>query len=88
MDKKIVLILTIYIIFYVIVNLSLIKTNPYTCIFNIFSFVIVCILMYRNRKELYDYERENPNALVSGKPIAGTVYSSYPNNTPGLGWIL
>jgi hypothetical protein len=36
----------------------------------------------------YDYNQENPNALVSGKNIAGTVYALEPGNVPGLGWIL
>jgi hypothetical protein len=36
----------------------------------------------------YDYNRENPNALTCGKNIAGTVYASYPDNVPGLGWIV
>lgn len=35
----------------------------------------------------YDYPRENPNALVQGESISGTVYSST-RETPGLGWIL
>jgi len=36
----------------------------------------------------YDYDRENPNALVTGLNVAGTVYASYPGQTGGLGWIL
>lgn len=35
----------------------------------------------------YNYDRENPNALISGKEIAGTVYSNNSENVPGLGWI-
>jgi hypothetical protein len=60
----------------------------------IFS-ILVCILIgylfiinYTEKYSGYDYDRENPNALVSGESIAGTVYSSYPEDTPGLGWIL
>ena len=41
-----------------------------------------------NGSDDYDYEQENPNALVSGRLIAGTVYASNPNGTPGLGWVL
>jgi hypothetical protein len=37
---------------------------------------------------MYDYPRENPNALLKGKNISGTVYSDYPMSIPGLGWIL
>lgn len=36
----------------------------------------------------YDYDRENPNAIISGQVVGGTVYASYPKNSPGLGWIL
>ena len=39
-------------------------------------------------KEPYDYQRENPNALICGKNIAGTVYAAYPEKAPGLGWIV
>jgi hypothetical protein len=48
---------------------------------------ITLTLLYRYI-EHYDYDKENPNALITGKNISGTVYSSYPNKTPGLGWIL
>lgn len=56
--------------------------------------IVVCFLilfllfLLKSSEEKYDYDRENPNALVSGCSVAGTVYSSYPNETPGLGWIL
>jgi hypothetical protein len=61
-------------------------------LFSITSICLIFALFLVNKKEKYgyeyDYDRENPNALISGYPIAGTVYSSEPNNTPGLGWIL
>jgi hypothetical protein len=42
-----------------------------------------------NYKEFeYDYEKENPNALVKGYNISGTVYSLNPGDNPGAGWIL
>lgn len=55
--------------------------------------VVGMAVLYGEKREKekyyeYDYDRENPNALVSGCPVAGTVYASYPNNSPGLGWIL
>lgn len=43
---------------------------------------------YENDPNSYNYDEENPNALVTGVNISGTVYSSYPYSTPGLGWIL
>lgn len=43
---------------------------------------------YNSDPNAYNYDRENPNALVSGRAVAGTVYSSNVGNTPGLGWIL
>ena len=36
----------------------------------------------------YNYPQENPNAVVSGTPISGTVYVSEPKNNTGMGWIL
>jgi hypothetical protein len=50
---------------------------------------IVCVVvLIIQPTERYDYDRENPNALQHGQIVAGTVYSDYPNDTPGLGWIL
>ena len=40
------------------------------------------------KHEDYNYDEENPNALITGQNIAGTVYASDPDNAPGLGWIL
>lgn len=62
----------------------------------VFYFLLIlnlCLLSYIEHKEKYDsyeydYDRENPNALVTGKNIAGTVFASYPNMSGGLGWIL
>jgi hypothetical protein len=57
----------------------------------LFVFIIFAIIMLvKNfkKKEKYKYDEENPNALITGKNIAGTVYSSEPENVPGLGWIL
>lgn len=61
----------------------------------IIIFIMLTIIIYlqilivsKNNFENYDYNKENPNALISGKSISGTVYSSYPENSPGLGWIL
>jgi hypothetical protein len=59
------------------------------CIFTVLSIV----LLDRSQREqydpyAYDYDRENPNALISGRAIGGSVYTAYPQNAPGLGWIL
>lgn len=43
---------------------------------------------YQKDPDMYNYNQENPNALIKGKNISGTVYSSYPEGVPGLGWIL
>lgn len=48
----------------------------------------VMLEKYNSDPNAYNYDRENPNALVSGRAVAGTVYSSNVGNTPGLGWIL
>lgn len=64
-------------------------------LFNIIFVGLMLITIRLKRNECYcqdcdeyDYDRENPNALVTGKNIAGTVFASYPNSTPGLGWVL
>lgn len=78
-------------------NLLGMLTSPIHSLFNLtlLSGVVALAVMYGQQKEKerfedgeYDYDRENPNALVSGYNVAGTVYSSYPDATPGLGWIL
>lgn len=67
--------------------------NIYTkIILNLFLLFLIFLVVYKYKKnkdrERYDYEKENPNALISGRVIGGTVYTSYPENSPGLGWIL
>lgn len=66
-------------------NLFLILLHPIHTIINIFLLILLLVLavMYgkTKKKESYNY------ALIRGKNIAGTVYSSYSDNVPGLGWI-
>jgi len=63
-------------------------------LFIIFLSCILLMLSIHNRKPEnfseydYNYDQENPNALVTGENIAGTVYASYPGKTGGLGWVL
>jgi len=53
------------------------------------AILVLCAVMYGKKKsEAYDYEQENPNALIQGRNVAGTVYSADPDNVPGLGWII
>jgi hypothetical protein len=61
--------------------------------FTICIVICIAILLFSKNDEQYDpnfynYEKENPHALQSGKIIAGTVYSDYPDKIPGLGWLL
>jgi len=78
-------------------NLIGILTSPIHSLLNLvlLAGVVGLAILYGEQKEKerfengeYDYDRENPNALVSGKSIAGTVYADDPNATPGLGWVL
>jgi hypothetical protein len=56
--------------------------------FLVIVFAILGILIFlRERKDGYDYDRENPNALIMGKNVSGTVWAS-DEDTPGLGWVL
>jgi hypothetical protein len=78
--------INIYIlILFIVINTCRCNSTLILTIFNI-SFVILILSI--NVFEKYDYQKENPNALVKGKNISGTVYSNNEENTPGLGWIL
>lgn len=73
-------------------NALTILTSPFHSIYNIvlISGIIVMSFFYgkkANCEKYYDYDQENPNALISGREVAGTVYASYPDILPGLGWI-
>jgi hypothetical protein len=72
---------------------ELIKNN--NNLVKLFVGVCIALLLFKllNKEEDdeeygYNYPQENQNALQHGKIIGGTVYSDYPNKTPGLGWIL
>ncbi len=90
-------IIIILAIMFVISNFIGLLTSPIHSIFNLA--LICCIIalsvIYGEQKEKerfeegeYNYDQENPNALVTGYLAGGTVYASYPENSPGLGWIL
>jgi hypothetical protein len=81
----------------IINNLLILKQYPLVSISNIILHLIlsIVIVMFYNKCKTerydpyaYNYDRENPNALISGRVIGGSVYTAYPNNAPGLGWIL
>jgi len=67
-----------------------------SCVSLITVVVLLLLILHKTREKYgsdydpndYDYDRENPNALVQGLNVAGTVYSLEPDNVPGLGWIL
>ena len=43
------------------------------------------VILYKiSQKEYYNYD----NALIKGKIVSGTVYTQYPNQNTGLGWVL
>lgn len=42
----------------------------------------------RNKEKYYPFPDDDYRyAIESGKLVGGTVYASYPENSPGLGWI-
>lgn len=51
-------------------------------IINIAIISVLIIILCKSDKELYC------EGCLSGKVIAGTVYTRNADNTPGLGWIL
>jgi len=42
---------------------------------------------YNDDPNNYHYNEENPNAVVSGTQVSGTVYAKNLNDIPSLGWI-
>jgi hypothetical protein len=95
---------TIFLVFMILIAVILAISNlfgmissPIHSLFNLvlLAGVVGLAVLYGEQREKekyqngdYDYDSENPNALISGRSIAGTVYSSYPGKTPGLGWVL
>ena len=60
-------------------------------IFNIFivlisAFTVIICCKY-NTRDNYNYSQDYESAIISGKLIGGTVYASYPEAVPGLGWV-
>ena len=47
------------------------------------SILLIIAFVLREKTEQYDYNY----ALRTGKVVGGTVYASYPEMNPGLGWI-
>ncbi len=92
--KAIFFLLSIILIFSVLglSNLLTIVEHPIQTVVNIalITMTILLFVLYieRQNREKYDYDQENPHALVSGGLIAGTVYSDNLECTPGLGWIV
>lgn len=82
--KKILIIL---VCISIVVNLIAVFRDVYLSIFGILLSLL--IIWYTTKKgEKYDYDKENPNALIRGKNVSGTVYAAYPEISGGLGWIL
>jgi len=66
-------------------------SSPIHSLFNLvlLAGVVGLAVLYGEQREKEKFEDGNYNyALISGRGIAGTVYSSYPEETPGLGWVL
>lgn len=77
-------------------NIVSLFTSPITAGINIVlgGVILIVGIIYAQRSRAserysgYNYDQENPNALVTGKEIAGAVYASYPQQVGGLGWVL
>lgn len=61
---------------------QLVTLNIYTVI-SVIVIGIAWFLRERKAREQYDYN----SALRTGQLVGGTVFASYPDNIPGLGWI-
>jgi hypothetical protein len=84
-------------VFLVGVNIISKILKPITILLNLvlvgalITFIVLYALEVKKEKydpNAYNYDRENPNALISGRVVGGSVYAAYPQNAPGLGWIL
>ena len=90
MNKIILKVLALVIVFlFVINNFFAFLISPIHSIINlILIFFIVYVSFEYGKKENYDYDAENPNALITGRNVANSVYASYPNQVGGLSWVL
>ena len=78
-------------IFVIAFILILVYESPNSIVRVILMYVLLLlfiIVIERDNRERYDYNSENPRALTYGENVAGTVFTSEPENSPGLGWIL
>jgi len=89
--------LILVIVLVIVLIIMPIITHPirYVINFLLLACIIILIILYLKKKgtekycgHMYNYDQENPHALISGKEISGTVYSENPENVPGLGWIV
>lgn len=72
-------------------NIWLITLHPIHMISNLILLAILLFMtvMYgkQKEKEHYDPRWKEPDPYLKGRIFGGTVYTSYPENVPGLGWI-
>lgn len=61
---------------------QLVTLSIYTVV-SIFVLVFAWLWREKKAKEKYGYDY----AIRSGQLVGGTVFASYPDNVPGLGWI-
>jgi hypothetical protein len=75
-------------------NLFYVVTSPAHTLVNVF--LLLCLVWIAQMKvpckkekyDGYDYDAENPNALITGENVAGTVFASHPEQAGGITWIL
>lgn len=76
----------------VITNFMLLFIHPVHSLTSILliGLLITFSILYGKLKsnQCYNPDPSYRNAYDSGDLVAGTVYASNPNNTPGLGWVL
>lgn len=93
-DKLSTIIFLIGIIILIVPNIMLLHKKSYIDykqlitlnIYTVISTIVIGIAWFLREgkaREMYDYNR----ALRTGQLAGGTVFASYPDNVPGLGWI-
>lgn len=81
--------LGILILAFILLILSITFSKTFSLMLLLLFLSLISFLVYYKvvTSEKYNYNKENPNALRTGQIVAGTVYASYPQNAPGLGWV-
>ena len=82
------LIFIIGIIMLLVSHMKILDQPNYHTLIVIIALILICAGWILRERELQKEKFDNLNyARIQGDIVGGTVYASYPDQTPGLGWI-